>query len=79
RPRPFRYLHLGEMITLGMNTAAISSFGISLYGSFAALVRLGVYIQRLPTLSHKFQVIRHRLKVWWENLFGKSASHKKLK
>ncbi|NEP04386.1 MULTISPECIES: NAD(P)/FAD-dependent oxidoreductase [Okeania] len=79
RPRPFHYLHLGEMITLGMNTAAISSFGISLSGSFAALVRLGVYIQRLPTLSHKFKVIRHRLQVWWQHLFGKSASHKKLR
>lgn len=77
RLRPFRYLHLGEMITLGLNTAAISSFGISLSGSLAALVRLGVYIQRLPTLSHKFKVIRHRFKVWRRQLFGKSASYKK--
>ncbi|MDJ0554520.1 MAG: NAD(P)/FAD-dependent oxidoreductase [Microcoleaceae cyanobacterium MO_207.B10] len=71
RLRPFRYLHLGEMITLGVNTAAISSFGISLSGSLAAVVRLGVYIQRLPTLSHKFAVICHRLKVWVRNLLGK--------
>jgi len=64
RPRPFRYLHLGEMITLGKNAAAVSSFGISLHGWLAALVRLGVYLQRLPTLSHGFQVLRNRLKIW---------------
>ncbi len=65
RPRPFRYLHLGEMITLGKNAAAVSSFGISLHGWLAALVRLGVYIQRLPTLSHGFQVLSNRIKIWF--------------
>ncbi len=64
RPRPFRYLHLGEMITLGKNAAAVSSFGISLHGWLAALVRLGVYLQRLPTLDHGFQVLCNRLRIW---------------
>lgn len=64
RPKPFRYLHLGEMITLGVNSAAVSSFGISLHGWLAALVRLSVYLQRLPTFSHGFQVLCNRLKIW---------------
>ncbi|MGD1704560.1 NAD(P)/FAD-dependent oxidoreductase [Dapis sp. BLCC M229] len=65
RPRPFHYLHLGEMITLGKNAAAVTSFGISLHGGLAALVRLGVYVQRLPTLSHGFQVLSNRIKIWF--------------
>lgn len=64
RPRAFRYLHLGEMITLGVNAAAVSSFGINLHGWLAALVRLVVYLQRLPTFAHSFQVLRNRLKIW---------------
>ena len=64
RPKPFRYLHLGEMITLGVNSAAVSSFGISLHGWLAALVRLSVYLQRLPTFAHGFQVLCNRLKIW---------------
>ena len=63
RPRAFRYLHLGEMITLGVNAAAVSSFGINLHGWLAALVRLVVYLQRLPTFAHSFQVLRNRLKI----------------
>ncbi|MGD1716251.1 NAD(P)/FAD-dependent oxidoreductase [Dapis sp. BLCC M172] len=65
RPRNFRYLHLGEMITLGKNAAAVYSFGISLHGWLAAFVRLGVYVQRLPTLSHGFQVLSNRIKIWF--------------
>ncbi|OZH53261.1 pyridine nucleotide-disulfide oxidoreductase [Hydrocoleum sp. CS-953] len=65
RPRNFRYLHLGEMITLGKNAAAVTSFGISLHGWLAAFVRLGVYVQRLPTLSHGFQVLSNRIKIWF--------------
>ncbi len=54
----FRYLHLGEMITLGVNDAAVSSFGINLKGSLAALVRRIVYLQRLPTFSHRWKVLK---------------------
>ncbi|MGB3691796.1 MAG: NAD(P)/FAD-dependent oxidoreductase [Spirulinaceae cyanobacterium] len=54
----FRYLHLGEMITLGINDAAVSSFGINLKGSLAALVRRIVYLQRLPTFSHRWEVLK---------------------
>ncbi len=57
RLKRFRYLHLGEMITLGVNDAAVSSFGINLKGSLAALVRRIVYLQRLPTFSHRWEVL----------------------
>lgn len=56
RLKSFRYLHLGEMLTLGTNNAVISSFGITLDGHLARIIRRGVYIQRLPTLKHRLQV-----------------------
>jgi NADH dehydrogenase len=59
--RRFRYLHLGEMLTLGTNAAAVSSFGISLEGFLACLTRRLVYLQRLPTLRHRLQVLWHWL------------------
>ena len=52
----FRYLHLGEMLTLGTNAAVVSSFGIILDGHLARIIRRGVYIQRLPTFRHRLQV-----------------------
>ncbi|MDY6782679.1 MAG: NAD(P)/FAD-dependent oxidoreductase [Cyanobacteriota bacterium] len=63
--KPFRYLHLGEMISLGENDAAISSFGLHLNGAIAAPIRSLVYLQRLPTLSHRLQVLWHWLKKSW--------------
>ncbi|MDY7013184.1 MAG: NAD(P)/FAD-dependent oxidoreductase [Cyanobacteriota bacterium] len=60
--KPFRYLHLGEMIALGKNDAAIASFGLHLSGVLAAPIRSLVYLQRLPTLSHRLQVLWHWVK-----------------
>lgn len=57
----FRYLHLGDMMTLGKNDAIVSSFGINLTGAIAALIRKTVYLQRMPTNRHRFQVAKHRL------------------
>jgi NADH dehydrogenase len=56
--KPFNYLHLGEMLTLGVKNAVVFSFGITLDGKLAAIIRRGVYIQRLPTLKHKIQVAK---------------------
>ncbi|QLE56271.1 NAD(P)/FAD-dependent oxidoreductase [Nostoc sp. TCL26-01] len=59
RGRPlksFRYLHLGEMLTLGTNNAVVSSFGITIDGHLGRIIRRGVYIQRLPTFKHQLQV-----------------------
>jgi demethylphylloquinone reductase len=59
--KPFRYLHLGDMLTLGKGAAIVSSFSINLEGRLAAIIRRLVYIQRLPTLRHRWQVLKHLL------------------
>jgi NADH:ubiquinone reductase (non-electrogenic) len=60
-PKAFRYLHLGDMMTLGDRDALVSSFGLLIHGRLAALIRQVVYLQRLPTWSHRLKVARHRL------------------
>jgi demethylphylloquinone reductase len=59
--RPFRYLHLGDMLTLGRGEAVVSSFGLTVDGRLARLIRRVVYLQRLPTLEHRLRVIAHWL------------------
>jgi NADH dehydrogenase len=59
RLRRFRYLHLGEMVTLGKGAAAVSSFGLNLEGRLASITRQVVYLQRLPTVPHRLQVVRN--------------------
>ncbi len=53
---PFRYQHLGEMITLGTENATFTGLGMSLDGSFAYLTRRLGYLYRMPTLDHKLKV-----------------------
>lgn len=60
-PKAFRYLHLGDMMTLGDRDALVSSFGLLIHGRLAALVRQVVYLQRLPTWHHRLKVARYRL------------------
>ncbi len=64
--KKFYYLHLGDMLTLGKGEAIISSFGINLSGKFAGLLRRLIYIQRLPTLRHRLQVLKNLI-------FGKNS------
>jgi demethylphylloquinone reductase len=61
RSRHFRYLHLGDMLTLGKGSAVVSSFFLNLEGQLAAIIRQLVYIQRLPTSRHRLQVFKHWL------------------
>ena len=61
RLRPFRYLHMGDMLTLGKGAAIVSSFFLNLEGSLAAAIRQVVYLQRLPTLRHRWQIFKHLL------------------
>ncbi|MGB7084757.1 MAG: FAD-dependent oxidoreductase, partial [Phormidesmis sp.] len=61
RPKPFNYLHLGDMVTLGVGDAGLWSFGIAIGGRFAALCRRGVYIFRMPTRRHQKKVARRAL------------------
>lgn len=53
---PFRYQHLGEMMTLGTNNATLTGLGMKLDGSFAHLARRLAYLYRMPTLDHQLKV-----------------------
>lgn len=59
--RHFHYLHLGEMLTLGTNTAIVSSLGfINLKGYIGHITRQLVYLLlRMPTVRHRIQVGKH--------------------
>ncbi|MBP0004270.1 MAG: FAD-dependent oxidoreductase [Cyanobacteria bacterium SBC] len=60
--KSFQYLHLGEMVTLGVNDGVTHSFGIHLNGALGNFVRRLVYTQRLPTNTHSLRVFWHWLK-----------------
>ena len=60
-PKAFKYLHLGDMLTLGIGDAGLWSFGITVGGRLAALCRRGVYIFRMPTRRHQMKVGRRAL------------------
>lgn len=53
--KDFKYLPLGEMLTLGDTNAAITSLGgyLKLSGPVAAAGRRAVYAARMPTLTQK--------------------------
>ncbi len=53
---PFRYQHLGEMLSLGLDSAVMSGLGITLTGPLGYLARRSVYLFRLPTLEHQLKV-----------------------
>jgi NADH dehydrogenase len=55
----FHYTHLGEMLTLGEDTAALSGLGLQLDGSLAFLARRFIYLYRMPTLDHQLKVGLH--------------------
>ncbi|NJN37929.1 MAG: NAD(P)/FAD-dependent oxidoreductase [Acaryochloridaceae cyanobacterium CSU_3_4] len=52
----FHYLHLGEMLTLGEDTATLSGLGLQLDGPLAFLTRRLIYLYRMPTLDHQLKV-----------------------
>ncbi|MGF1481024.1 MAG: NAD(P)/FAD-dependent oxidoreductase [Cyanophyceae cyanobacterium] len=53
---PFRYQHLGELMTLGTDTATLSGLGVNLDGSAAHLARRLLYLYRMPSLKHQLNV-----------------------
>lgn len=53
---PFRYQHLGEMMTLGTDNATFSGLGIKLDGPLAYAARRLAYLYRMPTLDHQLKV-----------------------
>ena len=61
QPKAFSYLHLGDMLTLGVGEAGLWSFGLTIGGRLAALCRRGVYIFRMPTRRHQVKVGKRAL------------------
>lgn len=53
---PFRYNHLGEMMTLGTDNATLTGLGIKLDGVSAHVTRRLAYLYRMPTLDHQIRV-----------------------
>ena len=53
---PFRYQHLGEMMTLGSDSATLTGLGLSLDGTAAHIVRRLTYLYRMPTFEHQLRV-----------------------
>ena len=53
---PFRYQHLGEMMTLGSDNATLTGLGIKLDGNLAHVARRLTYLYRMPTLEHQIRV-----------------------
>ena len=53
---PFRYQHLGEMMTLGTNNATFTGLGVKLDGTLAHVARRLAYLYRMPTLNHQLKV-----------------------
>eukprot|EP00897_Mesotaenium_endlicherianum_P003528 jgi/Mesen1/3202/ME000185S02344 len=56
---PFKYMHLGEMMTLGTNDAVVSVGsieGLTFDGQLAHTARKLAYLARLPTNEHKLKV-----------------------
>lgn len=56
---PFRYLALGEMLSLGADNASLSGLGLSLDGPLGYVARRLVYLARLPSLDHQLRVGWH--------------------
>ncbi|MGG6237494.1 NAD(P)/FAD-dependent oxidoreductase [Nodosilinea sp. AN01ver1] len=57
RPQlPFRYRHLGEMLTLGTSRATLTGLGIQLDGELAYVARRLAYLYRMPTFNHQVRV-----------------------
>jgi NADH dehydrogenase len=57
RPQlPFRYRHLGEMLTLGSQRATLTGLGLQLDGPLAHVARRLAYLYRMPTLEHQVRV-----------------------
>lgn len=61
QPKAFSYLHLGDMLTLGIGEAGLWSFGLAIGGQLAALCRRSVYTFRMPTRCHQLKVGRRAL------------------
>lgn len=53
---PFKYQHLGEMMTLGSDKATLTGLGLTLDGTAAHVLRRLTYLYRMPTFEHQLRV-----------------------
>jgi demethylphylloquinone reductase len=53
---PFRYQNLGEMLSLGTDSATLAGLGLTLEGPVAYIARRMIYLYRMPTLDHQLRV-----------------------
>lgn len=53
---PFRYQHLGEIMSLGIDSASLTGMGLKLEGVPALIARRLTYLYRMPTLDHQIRV-----------------------
>jgi NADH dehydrogenase len=65
---PFRYINLGEMITLGTDNATLTGLGVKLDGQFANLTRRLIYLYRFPTFDHQIRVAVNWITRPWQDL-----------
>ncbi|MGB3310703.1 MAG: NAD(P)/FAD-dependent oxidoreductase [Nodosilinea sp.] len=61
--KPFRYNHLGDMLTLGQGEAVVCGFGLCITGRLGAFSRRWAYWLRLPTHAHRWRVLKYHLGV----------------
>ena len=54
-PLPFEFQDNGEMISLGIGEASISSLGITLSGKFAFEARRLIYASKLPDITESLK------------------------
>ncbi|MBW4458872.1 MAG: NAD(P)/FAD-dependent oxidoreductase [Nodosilinea sp. WJT8-NPBG4] len=59
--KPFRYNHLGDMLTLGQGEAVVCGFGLCITGRLGGWSRRWAYWLRLPTSAHRWRVLKHWL------------------
>ena len=53
---PFRYQHLGEFMSLGVDNATLTGLGMKMEGTLGYVARRAAYLYRLPTLEHQLKV-----------------------
>jgi NADH dehydrogenase len=72
---PWRYQHLGEMITLGADNATLAGLGVQLDGGFAHLARRLFYLMRMPTWEHQLKVGLNWIARPYVDLLGELTSN----
>ncbi len=59
--KPFHFEDLGEMLSLGIDNASITGYGINLAGSLAFKIRYLAYLMRFPGFSLSLKSVGSRL------------------